>query len=85
MNESKSPKRTALGEPLKKHPGLSSIDLQQPSPWGMGLVGLVKWLVWTPEVIVGKRKTAHIEKILEVALQELDIKEQELTPLVKAF
>ncbi len=85
MNQSQTPQRSVLGPPLEKHPGLSTIDLNQPNPWGMGLVGLLKWLVWAPENIVGKRKTPQFEQIIRSTLKELGQDEQNVDALLKAF
>lgn len=82
MTNTSSPHRLQKSSVLEDHPGLSRINLQQPIPWGMGLIGLLKWLVWTPDAIVGKRRDQLLRGILEQVMGDPHIPEQEIESLL---
>ncbi|MCB9639709.1 MAG: hypothetical protein H6727_12520 [Myxococcales bacterium] len=83
---SQQPYSTCIPEESPKHPGLTNIeDMKRPHPWGMGLVGLIKWLAWQTDGILGKTKTSIAKQAIQTACTLLGADEKQTKQALDTF
>jgi hypothetical protein len=64
---------------------LVNIDLRENTPWTMGMAGLVKWLTWETENILGVSKTTLKRKIIDevILLRKQGLSEPEVAVIIE--